>query len=149
MINYLSGVLLSHPRGAVQIVPGAVLSQTPESLLRSFPGCGMTDIAMHDGAGSFAFADDAGGVRRTLRVFYFRPKAATRDSRIVVAMHGLTRAGEEFRDVLAGPAERNGRIVLVPEFDLKQFPDAFAYNFGGVRLSPPSNTVCPRETWHF
>src|SRR5258707_9014312 len=76
MINYLPGVLLSHPRDAVQIAPGAVLSQTPESLLRSFPRCGMTDIAMHDGAGSFAFADDAGGVRRTLRVFYFRPKAA-------------------------------------------------------------------------
>jgi len=106
-------------------------------------------MVMYDGAGSFAFADDEGGVRRTLRVFYFQPKAAMRDSRIVVAMHGLDRKAAEFRDVMAGPAERNGQIVLVPEFDLKQFPDHFAYNFGDVRLAPPSTTVLPREAWNF
>src|SRR5262249_43384236 len=109
----------------------------------------MTEIAMYDGAGSFAFADDTGGVRRTLRVFYFQPTGGTRDRRIVVAMHGLDRKAAEFRDVMQKPAERNGQIVLVPEFDLQQFPDYFAYNFGGVRLAPPSTTVLPRQAWNF
>jgi len=108
----------------------------------------MTEIVMHDGAGSFAFADDTGGVRRTLRVFYFQPTGGTRDRRIVVAMHGLDRKAAEFRDVMQRPAERNGQILLVPEFDLQQFPDNFAYNFGGVRL-PSSMTVLPREAWNF
>jgi hypothetical protein len=44
---------------------------------------------------------------------------------------------------------RNGQIVLVPEFDTRQFPDFYAYNFGGVRLPPPSNAVLPRELWNF
>lgn len=43
----------------------------------------------------------------------------------------------------------NGQIVLVPEFDPDQFPGVQAYNFGGVRLPPPDNTVLPRDHWNF
>jgi hypothetical protein len=50
---------------------------------------------------------------------------------------------------MAMQGTRNGQIVLVPEFDVHQFPDFYAYNFGGVRLPPPSNTVFPRERWNF
>jgi hypothetical protein len=64
-------------------------------------------------------------------------------------MHGIDRAAAEFRDVMAVQSARNGQIVLVPEFDTHQFPDFYAYNFGGVRLPPPSNTVLPREHWNF
>jgi hypothetical protein len=63
-------------------------------------------------------------------------------------MHGLDRAAADFRDLLAPRAEHNEQIVLVPEFDSKQFPDIHAYNFGGVRL-PPDNAVLPREWWNF
>ena len=66
-----------------------------------------------------------------------------------MAMHGLDRAAAEFRDLLAPQAERNGQIVLVPEFDADQFPGIHAYNFGGVRLPPPDNTVLPRDRWNF
>ena len=65
-------------------------------------------------------------------------------------MHGLDRAAADFRDVLAGQAERNGQIVLVPEFDAEAFPDVYAYNFGNVRnFAPPSPTVLPRSLWNF
>jgi hypothetical protein len=36
-----------------------------------------------------------------------------------------------------------------PEFDAQQFPDVFAYNFGGVRRPPPNNIVLPRDQWNF
>ena len=64
-------------------------------------------------------------------------------------MHGMDRAAAKFRDVMAAQSTRNGQIVLVPEFDAHQFPDFYAYNFGGVRLPPPSNIVLPREQWNF
>jgi len=64
-------------------------------------------------------------------------------------MHGLDRAAAHFRDVLAGQAERNGQIVLVPEFDMGAFPDVYAYNYGNVKLAPPSLTVMPRSLWTF
>jgi hypothetical protein len=84
-----------------------------------------------------------------MRVFSFCPRSSSRDARIILAMHGLDRAAAEFRDLLAPQAERNGQIVLVPEFDSDQFPGIHAYNFGGVRLPPPDNTVLPRDQWNF
>jgi poly(3-hydroxybutyrate) depolymerase len=109
----------------------------------------MSNLQLHEGAGSLVFSDDAAGTRRSIRIFYFRPRSSVRDAPIVIAMHGIDRAASEFRDVLAGKAERNRQIVLVPEFDAEAFPDMYAYNFGNVRLAPPSPTVLPRNLWNF
>jgi hypothetical protein len=77
------------------------------------------------------------------------PKSGIREAQIIIAMHGFDRAAGEFRDVLATQSARNGQIVLVPEFDMHQFPDFYSYNFGAVRLPPPNNIMLPREDWNF
>ena len=64
-------------------------------------------------------------------------------------MHGIDRAAAEFRDVMSEQSVRNGQRALVPEFNTDQFPDFYSYNFGEVRLAPPSNTVLSREHWNF
>lgn len=109
----------------------------------------MSNLRLREGAGFFVFSDDAAGTRRSLRVFYFLPQSSSRDAQVVVGMHGLDRAAAEFRNSLAGQAERNGQILLVPEFDAEAFPDVYAYNYGNVRLAPPSLTVLPRTLWNF
>lgn len=109
----------------------------------------MSDILSGDRVGFFVYHDRAAQAHRAIRVFYSRPQSDIRDSPIIVAMHGMDRAAAEFRDVMAVQAARNGQIVLVPEFDTHQFSDFYAYNFGGVRLPPPSKTVLPREHWNF
>jgi hypothetical protein len=95
------------------------------------------------------FSARAGSRSGSIRVFYACPDADIRGAPIVIALHGLDRAAEIFRDTLSDRAARNAQIVLVPEFDNQQFPDVYAYNFGGVRLPPPSNRVFPREDWNF
>jgi hypothetical protein len=107
---------------------------------------------MHDGllresAGVFMYVDSV--LQRTMRVFYARPQSSVRSAPIIIAMHGIDRAAAEFRDVMALASARNGQIVLVPEFDKAQFPDFYAYNFGGVRLPPPSETIIARSHWNF
>lgn len=109
----------------------------------------MPEMVLYGGAGCFVYADGAGQVRRTMRIFYACPPTDVRAAPIVIAMHGVNRAAAEFRDSMAAQCARNGQIVLVPEFDTGQFPDVHAYNFGGVRLPPPNNTVLPREQWNF
>jgi hypothetical protein len=109
----------------------------------------MGEVWMDQGVGSFVFSDDAAGTRRSIRVFYFCPRASVRDARIIIAMHGFDRAASDFRNTLVDQAERRGLIVLVPEFDAEAFPDAHAYNYGGVRHSPPSAPVLPRDLWNF
>jgi dienelactone hydrolase len=119
-----------------------------EYLIRG--GRQLSKFTLAEGAGSFVFHDD-GAVPspRSMRVYSFCPRSSHRYTRIIVAMHGVDRAAAEFRDLLAPQAERNGQIVLVPEFDPDQFPGVHAYNFGGVRLPPPDNTVLPRDHWNF
>ena len=101
-----------------------------------------------EGLGSFVFSD-AAAPSGSLRVFFFRPKPGRGDSRIVVAMHGFDRAASGFRDVLVSQANRSGQIVLVPEFDKLQFPDADAYNYGNVIRQHPSGAPAPRRLWNF
>ncbi|HEY5817412.1 MAG TPA: hypothetical protein VIU14_03285 [Mesorhizobium sp.] len=109
----------------------------------------MSDCELNEGAGTFVFFDRAAGARQSIRVFYFRPAGPARDARFVVAMHGLDRAASVFRDVLINQAEQNGQIVLVPEFDAEAFPDVYSYNYGNVRLAPPSEAIMPPDLWNF
>jgi hypothetical protein len=108
----------------------------------------MTGSLIHPGTGFFAFSDFAVPASGSIRVFYSSPQSGVGDARIVIAMHGLDRAADAFRDVLVPQASRNRQVVLVPEFDAQQFPDVFAYNFGSLRRPPP-DIVLPRDQWNF
>jgi hypothetical protein len=109
----------------------------------------MTENFLRPGVGFFVFSDCAVPGSGSIRIFYSCPLSGVRDAPIVVAMHGLDRAAAAFRDVLIPQASRNRQVVIVPEFDAQQFPDVFAYNFGGVRRAPPSDIVLPRDRWNF
>ena len=109
----------------------------------------MGDTLLSTSTGSFMFRDKIGGNTRDIRVHYAQPSSELISASIVIAMHGLDRAAAAFRDVLVAEAERNGQIVLVPEFNQRQFPGIYSYNFGDVRLPPPMGTVLPREQWSF
>jgi hypothetical protein len=109
----------------------------------------MSQDIFRDRVGFFLYSDRAAQLHRTIRVFHACPPSGIRDAPIIIAMHGMDRAAAEFRDAMTGPSVRNGAIVLVPEFDMNQFPDFYAYNCGGVRLPPPSNVVLPRDHWNF
>jgi hypothetical protein len=52
----------------------------------------MSNLRMDAGLASFVFTDDAAGARRSILVFFFRPRSSGRDARIVIAMHGFDRA---------------------------------------------------------
>ena len=104
---------------------------------------------MDEGSGSFVFHDRAAGAKESIRVFYFRPPGLGPELPIVLALHGSTRAGEEFRDWLAGSAQKLGFLLLVPEFDVHAFPNAHAYNYGNVKTAPPESQVSPRSGWNF
>jgi hypothetical protein len=109
----------------------------------------MSETLFREETGFFVYCDRTAHVHRKIRVFYWCPRSGASDASIVIAMHGMDRAAAEFRDAVALQGARNEQIVLVPEFDTNQFPDFYAYNFGGVRLPPPSNIVHPREQWNF
>jgi len=101
------------------------------------------------GAGWFKFEDRAGGHRGYIRVFYYVPERINQASRTFMALHGLDRAASEFRDVFIPMAERLGKILIVPEFDIDVFPDVYAYNYGNVVSPPPDSQFNDKEVWNF
>ncbi|HEX4934822.1 MAG TPA: hypothetical protein VFV33_16645 [Gemmatimonadaceae bacterium] len=65
-----------------------------------------------------------------LQLFVYRPASYTGDG-FILLLHGASRAAEAYRDNAVGMAEKHKRLVVVPFFDLKRFPE-WRYQFGGV-----------------
>jgi poly(3-hydroxybutyrate) depolymerase len=106
-------------------------------------------LQLKAGAGWFKFEDRAGRAWGYIRVFYYVPERIQPASRILIALHGLDRIAAGFRDEFIAAAERLGKIVIVPEFDIDAFPDVYAYNYGNAVTAPPNSRPKAREEWNF
>lgn len=81
--------------------------------------------------GSFVFTDTGYFVNKPLTVHYYKPASARSDARVLIAIHGTERKGANARDNWKAFADRNGVIVLAPEFDLKRYPNRL-FQMGGL-----------------
>ncbi|RYD87749.1 MAG: hypothetical protein EOP61_34945 [Sphingomonadales bacterium] len=95
-------------------------------------------------SGTFEFSGWAGP---KLRVFYQLPKAVTADTPVLIAIHGVNRDADNYRDEWARHAIANGFIVVAPEFNRADFPDNESFSSGGMEA--PGGGFKPREQWAF
>ena len=65
-------------------------------------------------------------------VFYVPPEKITKDTRLVVVMHGRKRNGKQYRDQWIQKAKELNLFVLVPEFSETNFPGVYSFNYGNV-----------------
>lgn len=100
-------------------------------LLALLPGCARAQPG-RAAVGDFR-VQTAATPRRGVRVTYFVPPSAHRDSPILVALHGRGRDADAYLQAWMEPARRAGVIVLAPEFDEGAFEGVAAYNLGGVQ----------------
>lgn len=82
-------------------------------------------------AGSFVFTDTGYFADKPLTVHYYRAKGAGPAARVLFSMHGVERNAKRARDNWIEAAERNGLVVLAPEFDQARFPRRL-YQMGGM-----------------
>lgn len=108
-----------------------------------------SNIQLNRGSGCFSFRDMAARADGQVRIFYHVPERVDSASRMMIALHGLDREAADFRSAFVEPSERLGKIVIVPEFDLKNFPDLYSFNFGNVVEPPPSLKLRSRDVWSF
>ncbi|MEM7277310.1 MAG: alpha/beta hydrolase [Pseudomonadota bacterium] len=85
--------------------------------------------ALENGKGRFVFSAWSGP---DLPVWYYKPAAATAESPIVIVMHGTNRDADRYRDQWSAAAEKDGFIVIAPEFSKQDFPGSRFYHLGGV-----------------
>lgn len=68
-----------------------------------------------------------------LNVYYASPKRVNADTRLVVVMHGRKRNAKEYRNQWVNAAKDLNLLVIVPEFNEKDFPEVWGFNYGNVK----------------
>ncbi len=121
-------------------------------LVHTAPGFAAAERpAIEPGAGSFLFDDPKTATGKTLRVFYYRPKAFGPETPVLFVMHGVKRNADEYRDNWIALAERHTLLVIAPEFSKESFPKVAAYNLGNVMRQGAGGAPepAPESAWSF
>lgn len=103
--------------------------------------------AMPSGSGRMEVPEAAGATPEPMPVWFHRPAAWRPEGRVVVVMHGLRRDADRYRDEWRGLAERQGFLLLVPEFSAAKFPGTRWYNFGN--LLDEQGRATPAAAWSY
>lgn len=82
-----------------------------------------------------------------IRVFITKPLHLEADRPIVFVMHGVNRNALDYRDQWHELAEENGFLLVVPEFNQRNFPGSESYNLGNV--IDQDDRVVGRSRWSF
>lgn len=103
------------------------------------------EIRIDPGAGMFLFDDPGSGHPEPMRVWTYRPRRLTPDSRILFVLHGVKRDAERYRDAWIRHAETYNVLLVVPEFSREQFPGGRRYNQGNMIAADGS--AVPEAAW--
>ncbi|MBE6181128.1 MAG: hypothetical protein E7148_00315 [Rikenellaceae bacterium] len=100
----------------------------------------------HRGVGKFVFTEYAPLKNKPITVYYYIPKKGDiKNMRVLFSMHGAERSGKSGIAIWRKFAERDGFIVLSPEYIGKYYRE-WEYQFGGVARR---GKVQPREKWTY
>lgn len=85
-------------------------------------------MRLTSGPGRFELPIPAGHATPVLPVWYHLPELGIARQRLLVVLHGTSRAARSSRDNWIAPAEEHGFLVVVPEFERQHFADPdYAY----------------------
>lgn len=82
-----------------------------------------------------------------LPVWYIRPKGTGPGGPVLFVFHGVKRDADRYLGEWVELAEKNGLIVVVPEFTPKNFKGAEGYNFGAIM--DDKGKARPRSSWSY
>ena len=82
-----------------------------------------------------------------LRVYATRPAGLASHRPVVVVMHGMRRNADEYRDQWHELALEHDFLLLVPEFNERDFPGPEGYNLG--RRFDEAGRARPRGQWSY
>jgi hypothetical protein len=100
---------------------------------------------LKSGSGSFIF--ETPQEKKSIRVWYYKPKSFKKTTKIVFVMHGVKRDGEKYRDAWLPYAKKKRFLLLVPEFSIKDYPNSLGYNLGNMHSS--SGEINDEALWSY
>lgn len=103
--------------------------------------------ALAPGYGEFEVIAGTPDTPLPVKVYYFRPPAAGRDSPVVFVIHGAARDPRAARESWVPYARQRGFIVVAPEFSSESFPGSWRFQMGNVFTA--TGVRKPRAQWAF
>lgn len=82
-----------------------------------------------------------------INVYVSRPVGLAPDRPVVFVMHGTNRNADEYRDQWHALALEHQFLLVVPEFNRRNFPGAGGYNLG--RQQDESGQPLPKSQWSY
>ncbi len=117
----------------------------PVTLCVSSPVHG--EAAIPAGASSFAYLDSGIGNGIPMTVWTYRPRNLGPEARIVFVLHGAGRDAKRYRDQWQPHAERSEFLLVVPEFDARNFSE-YEYQRGNLGDADGRAVESRRFTFH-
>ncbi len=93
-------------------------------------------MRLNPGSGCFNLSIPKGHAVDEIPIWYHLPRGLAADSKIVIVLHGTSRAAQASRDNWSGPAEQGQFLVVVPHFEKQHFSDA-SYAYGNFWTPDP------------
>lgn len=86
---------------------------------------------------------------KPITIYYYIPKTGNiKNMPVLITFHGAEREGKNPRDSWMDFAERDGFVVIAPEFS-KTYYDENAYQFGNVFVSKEDHTLNNEDIWTY
>ena len=99
------------------------------------------------GEGRFVFKDEKADPQKLIPVWYYMPSKFSANSPILFVISGYYRDGKKYMEPWKNFAERNGVLLLAPEFPHKYFPGARGFHLGNIYDKDGKRV--PEEKWTF
>lgn len=103
----------------------------PACNMKLIPRAGALSDGLSDGAGSFHMKGGKGQEHKLITIYFYKPKAFTPRSQILIVIPGTGRNAHDYRDAWIGAADACNILVLSPSYAEQDY-DFAAYQMGGV-----------------
>ncbi|NHF60833.1 alpha/beta hydrolase [Flavobacteriaceae bacterium TP-CH-4] len=82
----------------------------------------LNDINIKEGAGVFLVEGGNGKKDKPIKVFYYRPKTFTSNSKIMLVLPGAGRNGDSYRDAWIPESDKYGYLILALAYSEEDYP---------------------------
>lgn len=105
-----------------------------------------SNIKIENNIGNFQYINYAPLSNRPIEVYYYKPQTLRKNSKVLILMHGNSRAAESYRESMIPFAEKYNFLLIVPKFSVELYPP-LDYHQGGVFNK--EGVIKPKEDWTF
>ncbi|TMM56350.1 hypothetical protein FEE95_16160 [Maribacter algarum] len=82
----------------------------------------LNEVTITEGSGTFLIEGGKSKKDKSIQIFYYKPKTFNSNSKVLIVIPGAGRNANAYRDTWIDEAEKQGILILSPEYQEKDYP---------------------------